>query len=102
MNKVVARYYWKGIYGDVDYWVKHFEACQRSKQKFDKPAALLHLIPVSDTWHKVGIDLIELPLTPRGNRYCITLTDYFSKWAEAAPIPTKASCVAKFLHKMIL
>ena len=24
-----------------------------------------------------------------GIRYCITLTDYFSKWVEAAPVPTK-------------
>ena len=51
----------------------------------------------------MGIDLIELPITPTGYRYVITLTDYFSKWAEAAPIPTKeAKHVADFLHKMML
>ena len=56
-----------------------------------------------DTWNKLGIDLIELPITPRGNRYVITLTDYFSKWAEAEAIPTKEAChVAQFLHKMFL
>ena len=33
----------------------------------------------------------------------ITLTDYFSKWAEAQAITTKeASNVATFLHKMFL
>ena len=33
----------------------------------------------------------------------ITLTDYFSKWVEAAPMPTKeAKHVAEFLYKMIL
>ena len=69
--------------------VKHCEVCQKSKRKFDKPAAPLHPIPVSDTWNKLGIDLIELTITPRGNRYIITLTDYFSKWAEAEAIPTK-------------
>ena len=83
--------------------VKHCEVCQRSKRKFDRPAAALHPISVSDTWKKLGIDLIELPLTLRGNRYCITLTDYFSKRAEAQAIPTKeASNVATFLHKMFL
>ena len=83
--------------------VKHCEVCQKSKRKFDKPAAPLHPIPVSDTWNKLGIDLIELPITPRGNRYVITLTDYFSKWAEAEAIPTKETChVAQFLHKMFL
>ena len=53
--------------------VKHCEVCQKSKRKFDKPAAPLHPIPVSDTWNKLGIDLIELTITPRGNRYVITL-----------------------------
>ena len=82
--------------------MKHCEVCQRSKRKFDKPAPSLHPIPVSDTWNKVGIDLIELPVSSNGNRYCITLTDYFSKWAEAMPIPTKeARHVADFQYQMI-
>ena len=42
-------------------------------------------------------------MTKSGNRYCITLTNYFSKWVEAAPIPTKeATHVAAFVYKMIL
>ena len=83
--------------------MKRCEICQRSKRKFDEPVAGLHPISVSDTWNKVGIDLIELPLTPQGYRYCITLTDYFSEWAEAVPIPTKeATHVVEFLHRMIL
>ena len=50
----------------------------------------------------MGIDLIELPVSSSGNRYCITLTDYFSKWAEAMPIPTKeARHIADFLYQMI-
>ena len=37
-----------------------------------------------------------------GNRYIITLVDYFSKWPEAAAIPSKeANEVAFFLFKMI-
>ena len=83
--------------------MRRCEVCQRSKRKFDKPSPMLHPIPVSDTWKKVGIDLIELPQSRNGNRYCITLTDYFSKWPEAEPVPTKeAKHVANFLYKMIL
>ena len=83
--------------------VKRCEVCQRSKRKFDKPAPSLHPIPVTDTWNKVGIDLITMPESSSGNRYCITLTDYFSKWAEAAPMPTKEAVhVANFLYKMFL
>ena len=29
------------------------------------------------------VDLIEMPLTERGNRYVIVFLDYLSKWVEA-------------------
>ena len=80
--------------------VKWCNVCQRSKRQFDKSAPSLHPIPVSDMWCKVGIDLIELPFSSKGNPYVITLTDYLSKWVEAAPIPTKEAChVASFLYQ---
>ena len=42
-----------------------------------------------------------LPVTSRGNKYIVTLTDYFSKWAEAAPLPSKhAAGVAKFIYSV--
>ena len=42
-----------------------------------------------------------LPETPRGNKYVVTLTDYFSKWAEAAPLPSKhAEGVARFIYSV--
>jgi len=52
---------------------------------------------------QVGIDLIgPLPRTKNGNRYIVTLVDYFSKWPEAAPLQDKtADSVALFIYKMI-
>ena len=42
-----------------------------------------------------------MPETPRGNKYIITLTDYFSKWAEAAPLPDKTAVgVANFIYSV--
>ena len=48
---------------------------------------------------QVGIDLIgPLPITSRGNRFIITLVDYFSKWPEAEAIPNKsAESVVQYL-----
>ena len=48
------------------------------------------------------MDLIgPMPETPRGNKYIVTLTDYFSKWAEAAPLPDKSAIgVAKFIYSV--
>ena len=55
------------------------------------------------TWPKyVHCFLIgPLPETPRGKKYIITATDYFSKWAEAAPLPDKTAVgVADFLFSL--
>lgn len=52
---------------------------------------------------QVGIDLIgPLPRTARGNKYIVTLVDFFSKWPEAEALPDKsANAVTLFLYKMI-
>ena len=48
------------------------------------------------------MDLIgPLPETPRGNKYIATLTGYFSKWAETAPLQNKSALgVAKFIYSV--
>ena len=59
------------------------------------------LLPVYS--EQVDIDLIgPLPTTSRGNRFIVTLVDYFSKWPEAEAIPNKsAKSVAHSLYKMM-
>ncbi len=56
--------------------------CQR-QNKLKKSVGTLHPIPVkSKLFYQMGMDLIgPLPETT-------TVTDYFSKWAEAAPLPS--------------
>lgn len=48
------------------------------------------------------MDLVgPLPETSQGNKYIITITDYFSKWAEAAPLHDKtAASVARFMYSV--
>ena len=63
----------------------------------------VHPIPVKgQIWHQVGMDLIgPLPETSLGNKYIITLTDYFSIWAKATALPDKtAVSVAKFMYSV--
>ena len=60
-------------------------------------------VPVKDeAWWQVGMDLVgPLPETPRGHKYIMTLTDYYTKWAEAAALKDKsASSVADVLYSV--
>ncbi len=69
-----------------------------------KPSGALHPIPVQPRlWHQIGMDLIgPLTETSRNNKFIITVTDYFSKWAEAGPLPSKhAYGVARFLYSTV-
>ena len=75
------------------------------KRKFEKPVLSLHPVPVQrGPWKQIGIDLIgPLPITASGNKYIMTVTDYFSKWPEAKALPSKEACeVAKFLHYLFM
>lgn len=95
-------YYWKGMTNDVHEYCKSCDTCQRVNPKMTKQRPELHPIPVTDIWNQIGIDLVgPLPETVRGNKYIVTVTDYFSKWPEAAPLPDKTALgVADFLYSL--
>ena len=85
--------------------IQSCDVCQRTKRKFDKPALSLHPVPVKlGAWQQIGIDLVgPLPEALSGNKYIMTVTDYFSKWPEATAFPTKeAHHVAEFLYKLFM
>ena len=55
-------------------------------------------------WFHVGVDFIGplCPISKEGNRYILTLSDYFSKFVEAVPLPDKcAKSVSRILFKVI-
>lgn len=59
-------------------------------------------------WVVIGTDLIgPLPETLDGNRYIVTVIDYFTKWTEAMAIRNKdarsvAKCLANSLFRYVL
>ncbi|KAL5515024.1 hypothetical protein EMCRGX_G000133 [Ephydatia muelleri] len=81
------------------------DQCQRVNSKLTTTTPKLHPVPVQSPWFHVGIDFVG-PVTPEsvhGNRYILALSDYFTKWVEAVPLPTKeAPGVAKSLLKIFM
>ena len=39
-------------------------------------------IPVSGAFDRVGVDVVQLPKTKRGNRYAVVFVDYLTKWPD--------------------
>ncbi|KAL5515844.1 hypothetical protein EMCRGX_G001078 [Ephydatia muelleri] len=49
-------------------------------------------------WQMLAVDLLNVPVSSSGNRYLLVLQDYFTKWAEAIPMPNQtAECIAGIL-----
>ena len=66
------------------------DACQRMN-KISSTTPELQPIPVKSPWYHIGIDFVGpiTPLSHNGNRYILTLSDYFTKWVEAVALPLK-------------
>ena len=63
----------------------------------------LQPIPVKQPFHRVAVDVLQLPLTQRGNKYVVVFMDYFTKWVEAYAVPDQqAQTVARLLVENIV
>ena len=87
----------------IDPQIAACDVCQRSSGKPLSYQTELHPVPIHSPWYHVGFDFIG-PITPAsssGNRYILTLLDYYIKWVEAVPLPSKcATGVAASLMKV--
>ena len=51
----------------------------------------------------LAMDFLELPVTPRGNRYVLVVSDYFTRWPEAFAVPDQtAETVARTLMEGVI
>ena len=77
--------------------------CQRNAPQLKTAAMELHPVKVlTKVWYLVGMDLIgPFQSTADGNKYILTMTDYFSKYVEVVPIPDKSAVsVAHAIYKV--
>ena len=87
MEKVRQRFYWPGYEADVEHWVRDCELCQKRNQPQPLPRAPLGTIRASYPFEKISWDIMgPLPVTNKGNKYILVVTDVFSKWVEAFPL----------------
>src|SRR6266513_5689287 len=101
-NKISTRFWWKGMYKDIEDYIKRCDSCQRRGNKGG--SEYLNPIKVGKPFERIGIDFVgPLEKTKDGNRYILVVTDYLTKWPEAIAMKeATAENVVEFIYKGII
>lgn len=93
------RYYWPGLKRDIHRWIKACPECNSRKSRQGKGVTPLKKEIHGTRFSRISMDIIgPFGLTPKGNTCVLVITDFFTKWVEAIPLPDhKAETVANAL-----
>ena len=100
---LVRRWWWPRMYTDVLDYANNCPQCAivQGTRRQQKPP--LHPIVTERPFQIVGVDIMELPITTRGNRYVIVFQDLFTKWPMVFPTPDqKAVRIAQLLVEEVI
>ena len=70
--------YWVSMSDDVNSYCCQCTTCQATKLPTPTPAPLAN-IPIGCPWQMVAVDVLEVPMSYRQNRYLLVIQDYFTK-----------------------
>ena len=97
------RWWWQHMYRDAMDHARNCPQCAVVEGTGRKIKPPLCPIPTERPFQIIGVDIMELPVTSRGNRYLIVFQDLFTKWPMAYPAPDqKAECLARLLVENIV
>ena len=103
-ERILHKFYWFDLKTDVKLHIQSCDTCAANKEPKSRSRAPLGSMPVGTTMDRLSTDVLgPLPLTPRGNRFILTVMDYFTKWVEIIPIPDQSAstCAEKIVNEVI-
>jgi len=94
------RYWWPQMKEDAQIFVDNCYNCTAKSGQGHFQAPPMKNLPVPAVPNEIlCMDLLKMPVTPRGNQYIMVLTDLLTRQAFAYPIPDKeAATVAWYLY----
>ena len=97
------RWWWPGMYTDCLSYANNCPQCMvvGSTVRVRRPP--LQPIPVDRLFQIVGVDIMELPRTSKGNQYVVVFQDFLSKFPLVFPMPDQKSLrIAKLLVEEVV
>ena len=77
--------------------------CEPKRSREGTTTASIHPIAVGGPFHRVAVDVLQLPKTVNGIQYVIVFMDYLTKWPEAfAAADQTAETIARLLMEQII
>ena len=87
-DRLRRTYWWQGTCMRTDVrkhcWLCVACATRRGTGRASHPS--LQPIAVGGPFHTVGVDILKLPQTYKGNQYVVVFLNYLTKWVEAFPV----------------
>ena len=92
-SKVMDRFYWFEMRRDVENYVRNCHICESRKNPVKTQRAPLHPHSSGAPFEKIAVDILEVPMSDKGNKYIIVIGDYFTKWVEVFPLKSHTAVV---------
>lgn len=97
-SALARHWWWESMYSDTLKYVENCPECTITAGMGKHYNPPLHPITASRPFQIVGLDLMELPQTQKGNRYVIVMQDYLTKWPLVYAVPNqKTQTVARVI-----
>ena len=103
---IMRRMYWYLMADNIKFWIKVCDKCQRRKRPGVTPLAPMRLYQSGYCNERVQMDICgPVSESHLGNKYLLVITDRFSKYTKAFPMPNKESktvaelFVTRWLHE---
>ena len=102
-KSVIRCWWWPHMYTDVMKYADNCPQCAIVEGTGRRQKPLLQPIATERPFQILGVDIMELPVTTRGNRYVIVFQDLFTKWPMVFPAPDqKTERIARLLVEEIV
>ena len=86
-QRLLRRFYWPGVFKDVEEFCRSCPTCQKTSQHRVSKAPLIPLPIISEPFSRIAMDIVgPLPRSKSGNRYVLVICDYATRYLEAIPL----------------